>query len=74
MKLLHQVTMEQNLHCIDINITDGRLSVVLVIILSGLIIALNSLVLLKCTENSKHWNVYTAFKVPFIVIVKDGSP
>ena len=67
-KFLHQVAMEQNLHCIDINITDGLLSVVLVIILSVLIIALNSLVLLKCTENIKHWNVYTAFKVSFIVI------
>ena len=36
-KLLHQVAMEQNLHCIDINITDGLL---LAIILSVSVITL----------------------------------
>ena len=43
-KFLHQVAMEQNLHCIDINITDGLLSVVLVII------SLVSVIALLCLE------------------------
>ena len=65
-KFLHQVAMEQNLHCIDINITDGLLSVVLVIILSVSIITLLFLVLLKYTEDKDI--IPSVFKLLFIAI------
>ena len=65
-KLLHHVAMEQNLHCIDINITDGLLSVVLVIILSISAITLLFLVLLKYTKEKDI--IHFVFKLPFIAI------
>ena len=50
-KPLHQVAMELNLHCIDINVSDGLKCVVIYFILSVLVITLNTMLLLKCTEN-----------------------
>ena len=49
-KSLHQVAMEQNLFCIDINIIDGLQNVGLAIILSVSVTTLFCLVLLKYTE------------------------
>ena len=66
-KLLHQVAMEQNLHCIDINITDGLLSVVLVIIFSVLMIALNANLMLKCIPD-KNCSASVAFRLSVVMV------
>ena len=68
-KLLHQVAMEQNLHCIDINITDGLLSVVLVIIFLVLMIALNANLMLKCTDkNTKNCSASVVFRLSVAIV------
>ena len=69
-KLLHQVAMEQNLHCIDINITDGLLSVVLVIIFSVLMIALNANLMLKCIpdKNTKNCSAFVVFRLSVVIV------
>ena len=69
-KLLHQVAMEQNLHCIDINITDGLLSVVLVIIFSVLMIALNANLMLKCIpdKNTKNCSASVVFRLSIVIV------